>query len=57
MARGRTLWQTYYDGDGPYFLVYLSAPSRMHASGFLDRVSGARMQRMGVCLTEKLSRL
>jgi hypothetical protein len=34
-----------------YFLVYLSAPYQMHASGILDRVSGARMQGMGVCLT------
>jgi len=34
-----------------YFLVYLNAPYQMHISGILDRVSGARMQGMGVCLT------
>jgi len=26
-----------------YFLVYLSASSQMHASGILDRISGARV--------------
>jgi len=34
-----------------YFLVYLSAPFQIHASDILDRVSGAHMQGMGVCLT------